>query len=58
MSGETTVQFVWFLGAFTLVLSALIARRLPMKDWMKLGLAWVGIFALVVLIISALQTMT
>ncbi len=58
MSGDTTVQLLWFVGAFTLVLSALLARRLPMADWFKMALAWVAIFGLVFLVIRTWQTVT
>lgn len=58
MTGETTVQILWFAGAFTLVLSALLARRLPMADWLKMALAWVAIFGLVFLVIRTWQTAT
>jgi len=57
MSGDTTVQMVWFAGAFMLVLSSLLARRLPMKDWMKMALAWVAIFGLVFLVVRTWQVM-
>lgn len=55
MSGDTTVQMIWFAGAFALVLSSLLARRLPMKDWMKMALAWVAIFGLAFLVIRTWQ---
>ena len=55
MNGDTAVQLIWFAGAFTLVLSALVVRRLPAADWIKLGLAWVAIFALVFLIVWTFQ---
>lgn len=55
MTGETTVQILWFVGAFTLVLSSLLARRLPMADWIKMALAWVAIFGLVFLVICTWQ---
>ncbi|MEQ8309781.1 MAG: hypothetical protein RIA72_03695 [Sphingopyxis sp.] len=58
MTGDTTVQLIWFVGAFTLVLSALLARRLPMADWLKMGLAWVAIFGLVFLVIRTWQAVT
>lgn len=58
MSGDTTVQLLWFVGAFTLVLSSLLARRLPMADWFKMALAWVAIFGLVFLIIRTWQMVT
>lgn len=58
MSGDTTVQLLWFVGAFTLVLSSLLARRLPMADWVKMALAWVAIFGLVFLVIRSWQMVT
>lgn len=58
MSGETGVQLVWFVGAFTLVVSSLLARRLPMADWIKMALAWVAIFGLVFLVIRTWQMVT
>ena len=58
MTGETTVQILWFAGAFSLVLSSLIARRLPLADWMKMALAWVAIFGLVFLVVRTWQVVT
>ena len=58
MTGETAVQMLWFAGAFTLVISSLLARRLPMADWLKMALAWVAIFGLVFLIIRTWQAAT
>lgn len=58
MSGDTTVQILWFAGAFAMVLSSLIARRLPMADWLKMALAWVAIFGLVFLVIRTWQAVT
>ena len=58
MNGDTTVQILWFAGAFTLVLSSLLARRLQMADWIKMALAWVAIFGLVFLVIRTWQAVT
>jgi hypothetical protein len=58
MTGDTAVQMVWFAGAFALVLSSLLARRLPMADWLKMALAWVAIFGLVFLVIRTWQAAT
>ncbi len=58
MTGDTTVQILWFAGAFAMVLSSLIARRLPMADWLKMALAWVAIFGLVFLVIRTWQVVT
>lgn len=55
MNGDTTVELIWFAGAFALVLSSLLARQLPMKDWLKMALAWVAIFGLVFLVIRTWQ---
>lgn len=58
MTGDTTVQILWFAGAFALVLSSLLARRLPMADWIKMALAWVAIFGLVFLVVRTWQAVT
>ena len=58
MSGDTGVQLIWFVGGFALVISSLVARRLPMTDWVKMALAWVAIFALVFLVIRTWQLVT
>lgn len=58
MTGDTTVQIIWFVGAFALVVSSLLARRLPMADWLKMALAWVAIFGLVFLVIRTWQAAT
>ncbi|HEV7343824.1 MAG TPA: hypothetical protein VGN68_19555 [Sphingopyxis sp.] len=58
MNADTGVQLVWFVGAFALVVSSLLARRLPMADWFKMALAWVAIFGLVFLVIRTWQMVT
>lgn len=58
MTGDTAVQMLWFAGAFTLVISSLLVRRLPMADWLKMALAWVAIFGLVFLVIRTWQAAT
>lgn len=58
MSGDTAVQMLWFVGAFTLIISSLVARRLPMADWLKMALAWIAIFGLVFLVIRTWQAVT
>lgn len=55
MSGDTTVEVIWFVMAFTLVISAVIARRIPLGTMMKMGLAWAGIIAAVFLVIWGWQ---
>ena len=55
MNGDTTVQMIWFVGAFALVLSSLAARRLNLAEGLKMALAWVAIFGLVFLAIWTFQ---
>lgn len=52
MNGDAIAQSIWYVGAFVLVLSALVARRLPLKDSLKMVLIWVAIFSILFLIIS------
>jgi hypothetical protein len=52
---ETGANILWFAMAFTLVISALVVRQLKMSDWLKMGLAWAAIFALVFLVIRTWQ---
>ena len=51
MTGEIAVQSLWFIGAFILVLSGLVARRLPLADGLKMAAAWVAIFSALFLLI-------
>ena len=55
---DTAVDIVWGVGALALVISALVARQLPMKDWLKMALAWAAIFGLVFLVIRTWQAVT
>ncbi len=55
MSMGAGAEILWFVMAFTLVLSALVVRRLPMRDWLKMALAWAAIFALLFLAIRGYQ---
>jgi len=55
---DTAVHLIWFVGAMALVVSSLVARRLPMADWIKMALAWVAIFGLVFLVIRTWQLVT
>lgn len=48
---DMTIGLTWSIGALALVVSSLLARQLPMKDWVKMALAWVAIFGLVFLVI-------
>lgn len=55
MSGNSAVDLIWFAGAFALVLSALVARRIKLADGVKMALAWVAIFGLLFLAIWTFQ---
>lgn len=55
---DMTTGLVWAIGSLALVISALVARQLPMKDWVKMALAWVAIFGLVFLVIRTWQAVT
>ncbi|MBA4748576.1 MAG: hypothetical protein H2056_07680 [Sphingopyxis sp.] len=55
MNGDQWVQVIWFIGAFTLVISAVAAHRIPAGTALKMVLAWVVIFGVVILLVSAWQ---
>ncbi|WP_179102025.1 hypothetical protein [Sphingopyxis sp. KK2] len=55
---DMAVTMVWGIGALVLVGSSLIARQLPMKDWVKMALAWAAIFGLMFLVIRTWQAVT
>ena len=56
MSGNSAVDLIWFAGAFALVLSALVARRIKVSDGVKMALAWIAIFGLIFLAVWTFQT--
>lgn len=58
MNGDTGVELIWFAGALALVVSSLLARRLPAADWIKMALAWAAIFGLVFLVVWTWQLVT
>ena len=58
MNGEMAAQLVWGMGALALVASALVVRQLPMKDWVKMALAWAAIFGLIFLVVRTWQAVT
>jgi len=55
MTMESGADMLWFAMAFTLVVSALVARQLKLADWLKMGLAWAAIFGLVFIAIRTYQ---
>ncbi len=58
MNGDMAAQLVWSMGALALVVSALVVRRLPMQDWVKMALAWAAIFGLIFLVVRTWQVVT
>lgn len=52
MGGGDTASLVYSLLLLVLVGSALIARGLPIGQTLKMALGWVGIFALIFLLVS------
>ena len=57
MSMESGAELVWFVLAFTLVVSAVVARRIPLGTMAKMALACAGIIAVVFLVIWGWQLM-
>ena len=45
MSGGYGVQLIWGIGVLVLCISALAARRVPMRGALRIALIWVAIFA-------------
>jgi len=43
-NGDDAISFISLLGCFVLVLSALLARRIPVGQGLKMALAWLLIF--------------
>ncbi len=52
MSGDRAAQFALYAVMLILPLSALVARRIPLAPVLKMALAWVGIFAVGLLLAS------
>lgn len=45
MTPDNGAEYIWGVGSLILVVSSLVARRLPIKDMAKMALAWIAIFA-------------
>jgi len=56
MNGDELAQIAWFGMAFTLVISAVIARRIPAGTMLKMVAAWTLIFGAVFLIVVGWQS--
>lgn len=52
MTGDHSADLIFYLLALTLPLSALLARRVPLGQTMKMVLAWVAIFAVGLVIVG------
>lgn len=52
MSGERGAEFVFYAMALVLPLSALLSRRVPLGQTLKMALAWVGIFGVGLILVS------
>ena len=53
-----SADIVYYLLWLILPISALAARRIPMRDTFKMALAWVAIFGVLFLIVSLWQEAT
>jgi aspartyl protease family protein len=55
MTGDQTAHIVWYVLALTLVGSALLSRRINLKSAAGMILAWIAIFAVVLILFSYRQ---
>ena len=53
-SADALLMLLWLI----LPISALAARRIPMKDTLKMALAWVAIFGIAFILIAAWKQAT
>lgn len=44
MNEDQAIMAVYSIGCLVLVGSSLVARRLPLKEWVRMSLAWAAIF--------------
>lgn len=52
MNEATAMDAVMYVLVLTLPLSALFARRLPLSDVLKMALAWIAIFSVLIVIVG------
>lgn len=55
---DRSADALYMLLLLALPISALAARRLPMKDSFKMALAWIAIFGVAFILVSAWQQAT
>lgn len=55
---DRTADLLYFSLILMLPLSALIARRVPMKNTLKMAVAWVAIFVALFLLVVGWQRVT
>ncbi|TPG54006.1 hypothetical protein [Sphingomonas glacialis] len=55
---DSVMRIVLYLLVLVLPLSALVARRLPIGDAIKMALAWIAIFGVLVIIVTLWQGAT
>ncbi|WP_420605239.1 hypothetical protein [Novosphingopyxis sp.] len=58
MSGGFGIQMIWAIGILVLCISALAARRVPMKGALRISLIWVAVFVGAYLIIRLVTGLT
>jgi aspartyl protease family protein len=52
---DNSFDFFYLVLLLVLPISALVARRIPMRDTFKMALAWVAIFGVLFLLVEAWQ---
>jgi aspartyl protease family protein len=52
---DQSANFIYYALWLILPISALVARRIPMKDSLKMALAWVAIFGILFELVVAWQ---
>ncbi len=58
MNADQGANIVFILLALSLPLSALIARRVPLKRSLLMALAWIGIFVAMMIAITLVRRMS
>ena len=52
------VNLIWAIGILVLCISSLMARRVPLKGAVRIGLIWVAIFVAAYLLFSLISDLT